>query len=54
MNFEVRYLSEDGEVRYRTVEGVDSKKEAIERAHEDDRGNFGGDCILKIIDVTQV
>lgn len=53
MNFEIRYIAEDGEIRCTMIENVKTEEEAKIKALDNDMGNFGGDCILKIIDVRE-
>lgn len=50
MSFEIRYLADDGEIRWVTVE-ADSAEEAISIALKNDFGNYSGDAISEIISV---
>ena len=49
--FTVRYLADDGEIRRMEVEAED-EADARWRALEQDMGNYGGDSIHTIIDVS--
>ena len=50
MLYEVRYLADDGEIRWMSVE-ADSVEEAKEKAWENDSSIWCGDSINKIVDV---
>jgi len=50
--YRIRYVADDGELRWLTVEARDEVDATI-RASDNDMGNSGGDGILKIIDVQE-
>lgn len=49
MNFTIRYLNYEGDVKRLFIEDVENEEDAISKAFEEDIGY--GDGIFKIIDV---
>jgi len=55
VDYEIRYLADDGAIRTKTIENVESEEEAMEKVWEEELcGIWCGDSILKIIDVNSV
>jgi hypothetical protein len=50
--YKIRYVADDGELRWLTVEARDEVDATI-RASNNDMGNIGGDAIHEIIDVQE-